>query len=261
MLQDEPFLRESYYCDYSHPAVRELADAFRAKHPDDRELAVGLFYHVRDSIKYEVGNWQQTAAQTVERGSGTCTNSANLLVALLRACGIPAGYGVMSVRGREYFGPIAPRRLARFAAEVSKHVYGYAWLGGAWLRCDPSDDEELSLATRHLNPPSEPVDWDGLGDAILNLHPDHILEDRGPIADIDGFMGKPMRLALRVPVSIGNRYLEFLREKGAQFQHPDEAEPAFERWLRSRNPIHYRLYRAIPTAGGVSQIEQQSTAP
>ncbi len=248
MSRMDPFLRETRYCDYSHSTVRQLAGEFRAARPDDREFAVDMFRHVRDSIRYEVGNWQRTAAQTLGRRGGTCTNSANLLVALLRSQGIAAGYGVMSVRGKEYFGPIAPQRLSRLAGEVSKHIYAYVRLDGAWIRCDPSDDEALSLGSRHLNPQSEVVRWDGYKDAVLNLHPDHVLDDQGPIADIDALMNRPMRLAMRVPVRIGNCYIEFLRQEGARFHRPADAEEHFKHWLRARHPAYYHLYRTLPAA-------------
>jgi hypothetical protein len=259
MLHGEPFLRESRFCDHRDPSIRELAAAFRAKYPDDRELAVGLFYYVRDGIKYEVGNWQQTAAQTLSRGYGTCTNSANLLVALLRASGIASGYGVMRVRGREYFGPIAPRRLAPLAAEVSKHVYAYTWLGGAWVRCDPSDDATLCAATAHLNPQSQIVEWDGYEHADLNLAPEHIIEDRGPVADIDPYMRRPMRRTLTIPVRIGNLYLEFLRTHGGRFTHPAEAEEAFESWLRAHHPVLHRVFRLFPLGTATEQAGHAAT--
>lgn len=246
-MEQDPFLRETRFCDYSHPSVRGVVADFRSRHRDQRELAVALFYFVRDQIKYEVGNWHQTAAQTLIRRRGTCTNSANLLVALLRCAGNPAGYGVMNVRGREYFGPIAPPRLVRLAAEVSKHFYSFVQVDGVWLRCDASDDLELSLATRHLNPQSEVVDWDGSADATLNLHADHILDDRGPLPDIDAMLSKPMRAAIRIPVNIANCCLDFMRREGMTLTSPEELERRFEQWLRAAHPAYWWFYRSLPS--------------
>lgn len=246
-MGQDPFLRETRFCDYSHPSVRNVVADFKSRHRGERELAVALFYFVRDQIKYEVGNWNQTAAQTLRRGRGTCTNSANLLVALLRCAGNPAGYGVMSVLGREYFGPIAPPRLSRLAAEVSKHVYTFVQLDGAWLRCDASDDLPLSMATRHLNPQSEVVDWDGSADAMLNLDLDHILDDRGPLPDIDAMLSKPMRPAIRIPVNIANCCLEFLRREGVTLSSPEELDRRFEQWLRAAHPAYWWFYRTLPS--------------
>ncbi|GAA3155503.1 hypothetical protein GCM10010521_49230 [Streptomyces rameus] len=239
-----PFLRETWYCDTSDPRVRRLAAELRGR--DDRATAVAAFRHVRDGIRYRVGNWQQTASQTLVMGDGTCTNSANLLVALLRAQGIPAGYGVMRVRGREYFGPLAPARLARLAGEVSRHVYACVLLDGTWVRCDPSDDLALSLGTVHLNPQSRPVDWDGERDAMLHLHPDHVLEDEAPVADIAGLMAKRMRRTIGVPVRIANLYMDFLRRHGAGMRSSEEAQEHFLPWLRERHPGLHLVYRSLP---------------
>ncbi len=253
MVMPNPFLQETWYCDYSDPVIKGLAADLQADTRDDREAAVAMFRFVRDAVRYEVGNWQRSAVETLAHASGTCTNSANLLVALLRSAGIPAGYGLMSVRGREYFGPIAPRRLSRLVAEVSRHVYACVELDGVWVRCDPSDDRALSLGTVHLNPQSRMVDWDGTRDAMLNLSPHHILDDRAPVADIDGLMAKPMRRAMRVPVRIANHYMDFLRAEGAGMRDAAEAEQQFERWLRGRHPALYLAYRALPA--GAPQAE------
>lgn len=247
MTHADPFLSEKRYCDHSHPSLRRLADTFRSDYPNARELAVAVFLHVRDTIAYEVGNWQRPASATLARRHGTCTNSANLMVALLRGAGIPAGYGVMSVRGREYFGPLAPARLSRLASETSTHVYACVRLDGNWLRCDPSDDVALSLGTCHLNPQSRLMDWDGRSDAMLDLNPDHVLRDEAPLADIGRLMNKPMRAKLRIPVRIANHFMDFCRQEGPRLRSPADAEEEFLRWYRSRHPGYYRIYRALPS--------------
>lgn len=240
-----PFLQETWYCDTSAPPVRQLAAELRAGR-DDRATAVAAFHHVRDAIRYRVGDWQQTASHTLELGDGTCTNSANLLVALLRSVGIPAGYGVMRVRGREYFGPIAPPRLARMVGEVSRHVYACVLLDGRWVRCDPSDDLALSLGSAHLNPQSRPVEWDGEQDAMLHLDPDHILTDEVPVADIAPLMAKRMRRTIRFVVRIGNLYMDFLRQHGTRMRSAEETNEHFMIWLRTHHPALHLVYRSLP---------------
>ncbi|MDQ3357003.1 MAG: transglutaminase-like domain-containing protein [Actinomycetota bacterium] len=72
-----------------------------------------LYRFVRDEIPYAFGPWGVRASQTLAQGTGTCTNKANLLVALLRAAGIGAAYGVLRVDTQHYFGPIGPDFLTR----------------------------------------------------------------------------------------------------------------------------------------------------
>jgi transglutaminase-like putative cysteine protease len=239
------FLRETRFCDFSDPQIGCLAESFAATGTNDREIAVEVFEFVRDAIAYQVGDWQRTASDTLRRQRGTCTNSANLMVALLRRLGIPAGYGVMTVSGREYFGPAIPARLARQAAKRSRHLYVGVRLDDEWVRCDPSDDWALSAAAAHINPQCAPVVWNGWDDALLNLDPRHIIEDRFPLADIDELMCKPMRLRMRIPVRIGNHFIEFLREQGLSIDNQEQVEERFDAWLRQTHPTLHRLYRML----------------
>src|ERR1700682_5639174 len=225
----DAFLSTTRFCDASDPDIGCLAETLRRDTQQDS--AVAVFGYVRDAIAYEVGKWQRTASQTLRRGRGTCTNAANLMVALLRSLGISAGYGVMTVNGREYFGPAIPRRLCNRASEYSRHVYVCLWIEDRWVRCDPSDDAALSLASQHVNPQCTLIDWDGNVDALLRLHPAHIVEDLYPLADVDALMAKPMRAAMRFPVHIGNYFIDFLREHGASLADAEDCQFRFETWL------------------------------
>ena len=240
------FLQATRFCDVSDPEIVCLAESLR-RSSGDRETAVAVFGYVRDAIAYEVGNWQRTASQTLRRGRGTCTNSANLMVALLRSLGIPAGYGEMVVSGREYFGPAIPRRLCSRAGERSRHIYVCVWIEGRWARCDPSDDAALSVASQHVNPQCTLIDWDGWDDALLRLDPKHIVEDHHPLPDIDALMAKPMRTAMRFPVHIGNYFIEFLREHGESLADARDCRRRFEQWLARTHPACYLAYLTLPT--------------
>ena len=239
------FLKESYYCNFTHPDIASKAKSFKNISKDEVELAKHLFYFVRDSTVYTIGNWTKRASETLAIGRGTCTNNANLLVALLRSVGIPAGYGVMHVSGPDYFGPVILPHLARNIAKKSKHIYCYVHLNGKWLKCDPSDDEPLSVNTMHLNPQSTVVEWNGLTDAMLSLHPSHVLSDEGPISDIDNIIGKKPRFSKKIPVYIGNIYIQFLREEGKTVTELSQLEPSFERWLSKKHFFIYLMYRTF----------------
>ncbi len=115
MAEDlKEFLQETEYCDFSHPKIQRLAHKIGDKYDNPKDKAVALFYWVRDNILYRVGMWNKKASETLAETEGTCTNNANLFVALLRANYIPAGFGVMKVYGQKYFGPIAIPMLKKF---------------------------------------------------------------------------------------------------------------------------------------------------
>ena len=237
------FLVRTPYCDFGQPSIQKIAIDFKNKNfSNQTDLAVALFYFVRDSILYRVGLWQMKASETLFEGSGTCTNKVNLLVALLRACGIPAGYGVMKVKGKEYFGPVMLDLFRNHVGSASTHIYSYVFLGGRWLKCDPSDDKIFSARTSYFNPPSKLVDWDGQSDAPLNLHPEHILEDRGPLSNIDEVIAKRPRNAKGIFLTLGNLYVQFLRQNDVKINNATELAPLFGQWLKKEYFWYYLFF-------------------
>jgi len=241
------FLQETKFCDFNHPSIKVIALDFKTRYEGKSrtELAVALFYFVRDYTNYKVGNWRKTASQTLAEKGGTCTNNSNLLVALCRAVGIPAGYGILEVVGPDYFGPIALPALARVVSKRTKHIYCCVYLSGRWIKCDPSDDETLSINTQHLNPQSTLVEWNGISDAILKLHPSHILSDSWPLSNIDHVINKKQRKKLYFPVRIANLYIDFLRKHGSKVSSIEMLEPKFLEWLKASHFVYYLFYSLL----------------
>ena len=206
------WLVRTRYCDCDHFAVRRAAAEVVDGAASERAAAVALFRFVRDRVAYTFGPWGIRASQTLVRGEGTCTNKSNLLVALLRAAGIRAGYGVLSVNGKEYFGSIAPAYFKHLASAHSTHIYAAAFLDGAWVKCDPSTDREIAEKTAHFCPQTQLIEWDGVHDAFDFLEPEHIHADLGLRADIDDLLDKPPRNASATTVAVLNDYVRFIRE-------------------------------------------------
>ncbi|MFG2652545.1 transglutaminase family protein [Streptomyces sp. NPDC048436] len=244
----EDFLRTTRYCDYGHPAIRHTAQSLRRTYGGDGhcELAAGIYDFVSENIEYQVGKWNWLASETLARRAGTCTNNANLMVSLLRACDVPAGYRIMRVRGDAYLGPVTPKRLARHIAPTSTHIYVAVHLHGRWLQCDPSNDYALSLGIQHLNPPSGLVRWNATGDAPLNIDRRHVLADTGPIADIDPLMTKRNRPLVRLGLQMSNHYIHYLRHHGSGHDTLHSLKSGFTNWLRTNYPMSYVLYMAAP---------------
>ncbi len=236
------FLKEDYYCDFSASNLQKVIKKFKAKNLNERELAVSLFEYVRDSIPYRFGSWQKKASEVLEAGAGMCTNKAVLLIALLRGCGIPAGFGVLRVMGREYFGPIVPSFLKKRISKKSVHIYNYVYLRNKWIKCDASDDIDLSIKTSIFNPQSRLVEWDGIRDAMLNLDDSHIIEDKGPLSHIDDILAKKPRTATKVLLRMGNLYLSFLRENNKKIRDPIQLETSFKQWVKKNYFLFYIFF-------------------
>jgi hypothetical protein len=241
MMDHDPFLQHSPYCDWHHPTIQHLMRSTTAHVHSERDAARALFTWVRDHILFRVGQWNATASKTLAAREGTCTNKANLVVALARAYRIPAAYYVQQVRGQDYLGPIVPPRLRRWIAPRSTHVHPALYLGGRWVRCDPTDDRTFAQNTVHLNPQSALVTWDGEHDALIRLDPTHILAEAGPLGEIEGLLAKTARIPTLI-VRLGNVYVRFLRDHAHRYQTQDALELAFQVWLRQQAPGLFLLY-------------------
>lgn len=114
--------------DVNHPSIRQQAECLAQT--TDWQTAQACFEWVRDHIRhskdYELVNLYCTASDVLRHQTGYCFAKAHLLVALLRANGIPAGlcYQRLSLKGDG-----APYSLHGLAAVyLSEH---------GWYRIDP----------------------------------------------------------------------------------------------------------------------------
>ncbi len=90
------FLEKTEYVDHDDPAVKSLAERLGNESPDELSLIRNTYHFVRDEIKH---SWDAqdrrvtvSASDTLREAVGICWAKANLLAALLRANGIPAGF-------------------------------------------------------------------------------------------------------------------------------------------------------------------------
>lgn len=242
----QEYLRETFYCDFHHSEIQKIVKDFSEIYPDKKDLAIALFKFVRDEIKYKVGPWDKKASVTLLEKTGMCTSSANLLVALYRAAGIPAGYCIYKVRGGESFGHILPSLIKRGIHHDSVHIVCYVYLNNKWVKCDPSTDRDLSEKTRHISKLTELIDWDGIHDAVHPMDSQSILNVSSPLANIDYQLRKRPRYIVREHIfHIGNIYIDFLRTEGHLIGSKEEIEDRFKRWFIKNEAIKYYRYKII----------------
>ena len=234
----EQFLRETEYCNFHHPTIKRLAIHLAGNASTNKEKAMILFRWVRDNSLYRLGNLQKKASQTLQEKEGTCTNKANLLVALLRANNIPAGFGVMRVDGRKYFGNIASRELTKFVSDITVHIYAGVYLDGKWIKCDPSVDKELCENTSYFNPTTQLVNWSGTEHAIMNLNKNHILKETFPIDSIDSYLRKKAKNGRGIPLKTANILIQFARKNKKRVSSPEEFERLFKAYFKKNYPLN-----------------------
>jgi len=102
------------------------------------EVLVDLAHRIRTEITYRSGSTtvSTTQAQLLAQRAGVCQDFAHLMIAALRAHGLPARY----VSGYIETRPPAGREKLR-GADAS-HAWLAAWLPGAgWVDIDPTNDQ------------------------------------------------------------------------------------------------------------------------
>ena len=240
------YLLETEYCDFNHHNIQSLANVFKKRYSDDEQkLVEAIFYWVRDSIHYRVGLWNKKASETLMEKSGSCTNKANILIALCRACNIPAAYCVLKVKGREFFGEITLPEFKDKISESSVHIFAQVYINGKWIKCDPSTDVYLSDKTSHINDQSTLVDWDAEFGAVLKLDKAHILEEKYMLANIDHLISKKPKTGKGINVDIANLYISFLRNHGRDIDHINDIRPLFKDWLKNNSRKHHYIMYSL----------------
>jgi transglutaminase-like putative cysteine protease len=154
---------------------------------DAIEMAVRLYYRVRDEIWYDPYSpfylpEHYRASEVLNIGRGYCVAKAALLCALGRACGIPSRLGFATVRNH-----LATRELIDFLGSDRFVYHGYTEfrLDGKWIKATPAFNKELCL--RHQVPPLE---FNGREDSIFQPFNSEkrrfmeYIEDHGVYSDV-----------------------------------------------------------------------------
>ena len=92
----EKYLEADSIINYENEAIIQLADTLYEKSENELEYIKSAYEFVRDSISHSadigVNKLTCTATEVLEAGHGICFAKSNLLAALLRCKGIPAGF-------------------------------------------------------------------------------------------------------------------------------------------------------------------------
>jgi len=183
----ERYVQPGIYVDSDNPAVIEFARNETAGLDDPREIAVRLYYAVRDGIRYDPYRMELSveglkASRCLELGYGFCVPKAALLAAAARVRGVPARLGYADVRNH-----LTSERLQTMLGTDLFAFHGYTdlWLDGRWVKATPAFNLTLCEKAR-----IHPLDFDGLEDSILQpfdlsgrRHMEYV-HDRGTYADL-----------------------------------------------------------------------------
>ncbi|WP_418319925.1 transglutaminase domain-containing protein [Piscinibacter sakaiensis] len=201
-----PYLNAGRFVDSEHPAV--VAFARQQTHPDmsGREMAVALYYAVRDGFRYDPYHFDMSenglkASRVLASGRGFCVPKAALLAAAARAVRLPARLGYADVRNHLS----SPRLLEMMGCDIfAYHGYTELWIDGHWLKATPAFN--LGLCQKAG---IKPLEFDGTADSIFH--------------EFD---------------TTGRRHMEYLKDRGSYPDVPRKEMietfqvmyPGFERW-------------------------------
>ena len=204
------FLIGTKYCDVENAEIRRQTEQLLSSCDDDVHSAVRVFNWVRDEVKYSFDFWDVKASKTMRKMSGMCANKANLQIAMLRAAGIPAGYGVLRI-SKEAIRTIANGEMYDKSSDVIMHIYCCVMLNGQWISADATVDRELYEAA-YLNVPNwEYLSWDGRNH--FRISSSYMVEDMGLRSNIDEPMDMPPRFLTDDVIRRANNHIERLRSK------------------------------------------------
>lgn len=144
----EEFLANTYYVDYMAENIQKKAKELFSEEMTDVQKAEKAFLFVRDEIphSFDCNATVVTAraSDVLEQKTGICHAKSNLLAALLRSQGIPAGfrYEHLTLADDDSLG-------------YCLHCYNAVYLEGKWIELDargnkPGVDAQFSLNERKL---------------------------------------------------------------------------------------------------------------
>ena len=142
------FLESTYYVDYTAPIIIQKAKELFLEDMTDVEKAEMAFYFVRDEIPHsfdcDTTIVTARASEVLEYKTGICHAKSNLLAALLRSQGIPAGFRYQHLTLAE-----------DDSLGYCLHCYNAVFLEGKWIELDARGNKEgidaqFSLTERKL---------------------------------------------------------------------------------------------------------------
>ncbi len=231
-IDTAPWLAATRWIDAGHPDIVAAAKRTIAGARTDTERAVRLHDLVRDiPFGWAPAFDQQTASEALACGIGFCNTKSTLLVALLRAAGIPARIHFVSITRRVLRGLITPPS-AYVDHSCTEVLLDGRWIGTDSYNVDPAVHRAALARLRAENSQigygvhsNGTCQWDGRSDRFSQFLddlsvPDLSDADFGIHADIGAFYASGVgrnrpnpvsRLAIRLLIIGANRRVRRLR--------------------------------------------------
>jgi transglutaminase-like putative cysteine protease len=205
------YLKETYFCDYNHNAIRSMANDFVQVSKDPIEQTKNIFMFVRDKIIFGGDHWQVKASKTLQKGYGACWNKNLLLIALLRYYKIPSRLKANPMKN-DFMKPAMGAAYLTVSSPFY-HCFTEVYLKERWIAVDPTLDKNTYYTFFMPRNVDWGIDWNGTSD--MRLYTESIAGpaesytdiDRALIFNLDShFLFKyESRLILDVWLKLGNK--------------------------------------------------------
>ena len=187
--------------DFNHPQIKSLIEQRKWRHLSQYEVIDAIYNYVRDEISFGYNADDRIpASQVFKDGYGQCNTKGTLLIALLRAVGVPTRFHGFTIYNELQRGAI-PNYLFFFAPKRIIHSWVEVYYKERWINLEgyiidkpylkqiqsrfAEDNESFSgfgIATKCLASPD--VDWTGEDTYIQS---DGIADDFGTYEQPDDF--------------------------------------------------------------------------
>ncbi len=175
MQELSPYLEPSHLVDHTHRDIVQLIsskgwDTIKTK----AELIGEVYTFVRDEIAYGyTTSFSIPASQVLSKGYGNCITKSTLLMALLRAAGIPCRFHAMTIR-KVIFRGLLPKLSYKLVPKHPHHAWIEILYNNRWLAMEGHIVDKPYLLKLQAKFPDYMGSFYGYGIAVLNFrNPDN----------------------------------------------------------------------------------------
>ncbi len=175
MDEQQTYLEPSPLLDYTHPEIQQLITSKGWDTPKTKTDLIGEVYtFVRDEIAYGyTKSFSLPASQILSKGYGNCITKSILLMALLRAVGIPCRFHAMTI-SKVIFRGLLPHLSYKMAIKCPYHAWVEVQYNNKWLAMEGHIVDKAYLVKLQAKFPDYMGSFYGYGIAVLNFkNPDN----------------------------------------------------------------------------------------
>lgn len=204
---EKEYISPTKVCDIENVDLKMRSEILTKNTNTLEEKAINIFNFVREQVKYGFDYPYTKASETLKKGYGNCFNKSNLQIALLRSCGIYAGYRVYLIK-KEVFLPIVPKDIYEKISQPTVHVSCAVYIEKKWVESDSTIDFELYNHIYRNMENWKYVEWDGEND--ISIPAEYIVENQGIYSNIDLYLLNPPKFWNDELLEKANRFIDEL---------------------------------------------------